>query len=99
MPVLPLSTDLGRDDPYVGIMKKVDTISDYFPQGTIHLAVVDPGVGGARRPIALRTGRPAWVGPDNGIFTRILAEMVGYIPGKVVEVIIGVGKPRALVRK
>lgn len=45
----------------------------YFPQRTIFLAVVDPGVGTARRPIA-----PAWpericVGPDYGIFTYLLA--------------------------
>jgi S-adenosylmethionine hydrolase len=39
----------------------------YFPPGTVHLAVVDPGVGGERRPIVLR-GAGAWfVGPDNGL--------------------------------
>ena len=43
---------------------------DSFPPGTIHLAVVDPGVGSARRPIAV-AGRHLFVGPDNGIFTRI----------------------------
>ncbi|GIW42495.1 MAG: hypothetical protein KatS3mg076_3072 [Candidatus Binatia bacterium] len=39
----------------------------YFPQGTVHVAVVDPGVGSRRRGLAVRT-RKAWlVGPDNGI--------------------------------
>lgn len=38
-----------------------------FPPGTVHLAVVDPGVGGARRPLAARAGRHYFVGPDNGL--------------------------------
>jgi S-adenosylmethionine hydrolase len=40
---------------------------DYFPAGTVHLAVVDPGVGGARRAVALRTDRALFVAPDNGL--------------------------------
>ena len=40
----------------------------YFPAGTIHVAVVDPGVGSARRPIAATFGGYTFVGPDNGIF-------------------------------
>src|ERR1700704_5194074 len=43
-----------------------------FPAGTIHLAVVDPGVGSARRPILLAAGEQLFVGPDNGIFSYIL---------------------------
>jgi len=41
----------------------------YFPVGSIHVAVVDPGVGTARRGIALRVGQHTFVGPDNGLFT------------------------------
>ncbi|MEW6325897.1 MAG: SAM-dependent chlorinase/fluorinase [Nitrospirota bacterium] len=41
---------------------------DAFPNGAIHLAVVDPGVGGPRRALAARTRRGYWVGPDNGLF-------------------------------
>ncbi|HWR65525.1 MAG TPA: SAM-dependent chlorinase/fluorinase, partial [Bellilinea sp.] len=41
----------------------------YFPAGSIHVAVVDPGVGTARRAIALQVGRHTFVGPDNGLFT------------------------------
>jgi len=44
----------------------------FFPPGTVHLAVVDPGVGTARRPIAARLGEHYFVGPDNGLFTPIL---------------------------
>ena len=41
----------------------------YFPDGTIHLVVVDPGVGTERRPMAARLGGGYYVGPDNGIIT------------------------------
>jgi S-adenosyl-L-methionine hydrolase (adenosine-forming) len=43
----------------------------YFPKGTIHLAVVDPGVGGTRRPLLLVTQNYFFVGPDNGLFNMI----------------------------
>lgn len=39
----------------------------YFPKGTIHVAVVDPGVGTRRRPIIVETRRSLYVGPDNGL--------------------------------
>jgi hypothetical protein len=41
----------------------------YFPAGTVHVAVVDPGVGTARWPIAARAGAWLFVGPDNGVLT------------------------------
>jgi S-adenosyl-L-methionine hydrolase (adenosine-forming) len=44
----------------------------HFPVGTVHLAVVDPGVGSCRRAIALETEVGFFVGPDNGLFSRIL---------------------------
>jgi S-adenosylmethionine hydrolase len=43
-----------------------------FPEGTVHLAVVDPGVGTARRAIAMRSERFVFVAPDNGLLTRVL---------------------------
>lgn len=46
----------------------------YFPDGTVHLAVVDPGVGSQRRAIALKLEKGYLVGPDNGIFSGIIAE-------------------------
>jgi hypothetical protein len=39
----------------------------YFPKGTVHLAVVDPGVGTQRRAIAVQTKKGFFVGPDNGV--------------------------------
>jgi len=43
----------------------------YFPKGTIHVVVVDPGVGSARRPILVETGGHYFVGPDNGVFSLV----------------------------
>ncbi len=43
-----------------------------FPLGTIHLAVVDPGVGTARPALALSSTGHWFVGPDNGVFTPVL---------------------------
>ena len=43
-----------------------------FGPGTIHLAVVDPGVGSARRPIIVLAAHQCFVGPDNGIFSYVL---------------------------
>lgn len=45
---------------------------DAFPRGTIHVAVVDPGVGTSRRPVVIRTESFLLVGPDNGILARAL---------------------------
>ncbi len=45
----------------------------FFPQGTVHVAVVDPGVGGARRTIAVQTENHFFVGPDNGVLSFALA--------------------------
>lgn len=44
----------------------------YFPAGTVFVAVVDPGVGTERRPIALGAGRWLFVGPDNGVLSLVL---------------------------
>lgn len=42
-----------------------------FPKKTIHVAVVDPGVGSARRAIVVKAGGQYFVGPDNGIFSYV----------------------------
>ena len=46
----------------------------YFPPGSIHIAVVDPGVGTQRRPIAARLGNHLFVCPDNGLITLALED-------------------------
>lgn len=44
----------------------------FFPKGTVHVVVVDPGVGTTRRPLAARLGEQYFVGPDNGILSILL---------------------------
>ncbi len=43
----------------------------YFPSSSIHVVVVDPGVGGGRRPLLVAAGDHYFIGPDNGVFTSI----------------------------
>lgn len=51
----------------------VYTAYPYFPPGTIHIVVVDPGVGSQRRAIALRAAQAYFVAPDNGALSYVLA--------------------------
>jgi S-adenosyl-L-methionine hydrolase (adenosine-forming) len=52
----------------------VDEYYRYFPSGTVHLCVVDPTVGGSRKPLILKKGDHTFVGPDNGLFTLLLTD-------------------------
>ena len=54
----------------------------HYPSGTVHLVVVDPGVGSKRRCVAVRKGDQRLVGPDNGIFSLLLD---GREPDELVE--------------
>lgn len=42
--------------------------SKFLPKGTIHLSIIDPGVGGVRKPIVIEGEKFSYVGPDNGLF-------------------------------
>ena len=69
--------DLTHDLPPHDVMAAAFSLAaarSAFPAGTTFLAVVDPGVGSARRALALEAGGQRFVGPDNGIFTFVLAE-------------------------
>ncbi len=46
----------------------------FFPPGSVHIAVVDPGVGTQRRPIGLKIGEQQFIVPDNGLITPILVD-------------------------
>jgi S-adenosyl-L-methionine hydrolase (adenosine-forming) len=46
----------------------------YFPPGSVHIVVVDPGVGTTRRPLAAQIGRQYYVGPDNGFLTSLIEQ-------------------------
>ncbi len=47
----------------------------YFPKGTVFIAVVDPGVGSERKPLAIKCGDYFFVGPDNGIFDLVIKDL------------------------
>jgi S-adenosyl-L-methionine hydrolase (adenosine-forming) len=51
----------------------LEAVVPVFPPGTVHVAVVDPGVGTARRGIVLESDGQFLVGPDNGLFTPFVA--------------------------
>jgi S-adenosylmethionine hydrolase len=50
----------------------ISTAYHYFPKETVHLVVVDPGVGTKRSALILRSASHYFVGPDNGIFTNLI---------------------------
>ena len=52
----------------------------YFPPETIHVAVVDPGVGTTRRPILLQTPHGSFVAPDNGLLSRVVETYLPDVP-------------------
>ena len=52
----------------------LSTVYEFFPQRTIHLVVVDPGVGTERRAIILRTPQADFIAPDNGVLSYILQQ-------------------------
>ncbi|MFQ5896326.1 MAG: S-adenosyl-l-methionine hydroxide adenosyltransferase family protein [Nitrospinota bacterium] len=66
--------DLSHDVPpfdIFGAAVLLHSAYHFFPRGTIHVVVVDPGVGGDRRPILAATENYFFVGPDNGVFSFI----------------------------
>ncbi len=60
-------------DPFdiAGAAFTLHTYYASFPKDTIHIVVVDPGVGSLRRPVLVRTARHFFIGPDNGVFQFI----------------------------
>lgn len=65
--VIDLTHGVPPQDVYAGALA-LYVACRWFPAGTIHLAVVDPGVGTPRRALLLRTADAWFVGPDNGLF-------------------------------
>ncbi|MBE0698582.1 MAG: SAM-dependent chlorinase/fluorinase [Anaerolineaceae bacterium] len=57
----------------------------FFPEGAVHVAVIDPGVGTTRRPIAARIGSQFFVCPDNGLITHALEQAEK--AGEAVEIV------------
>ncbi len=66
--------DLTHEIPAHGIEEAAYLLKScyrYFPDGTVHIAVVDPGVGSARQPLLVSTSRYHFLAPDNGVLTYI----------------------------
>ena len=57
----------------VGAALVLEAAVPFFPPGTVHLAVVDPGVGTARRGLVVATATARFVAPDNGLLTPVFA--------------------------
>jgi S-adenosylmethionine hydrolase len=68
--VFDLTHEIAAHDIQAGAFNLLAVYRD-FPGGTIHVGVVDPGVGSARRPILVMGGGQFFVGPDNGLFSYI----------------------------
>lgn len=71
-PILDITHGVPRGDVRAGAFA-LAAAYHFFPRGTIHVAVVDPGVGGQRAAIAVRTVNYLFVGPDNGVLSWALA--------------------------
>src|SRR5438270_770084 len=68
--IVDLTHDIPAQDIHAGAFNLLAVYKD-FPGGTIHIAVVDPGVGSKRRPILIECAGQFFVGPDNGLFSWI----------------------------
>ena len=53
--------------------------SPYFPEGTIHVAVIDPSVGTERQHVLVETGKGYFIGPDNGVLTLAVRNAGGVL--------------------
>ena len=60
----------------------LEEVADRFPAGTIHVVVVDPGVGTDREIVYVRAGRQQYVAPDNGLLSRVIARTP---PSKIIR--------------
>ncbi|HRC57322.1 MAG TPA: SAM-dependent chlorinase/fluorinase, partial [Kofleriaceae bacterium] len=70
--VVDVAHDIPRHDIAHGAWV-LATAAGEFPSGTIHVAVVDPGVGSARLEVIVAAGGQLFVGPDNGLFQHVAA--------------------------
>jgi S-adenosylmethionine hydrolase len=84
--VVDISHGVPPQDLVAGALVLRHSVS-YFPRGTIHVAVVDPGVGGNRRPLLIQCDGNYFIGPDNGVLSLALE-------GKTPTGIIHLSNPR-----
>ncbi|MCW4048488.1 MAG: S-adenosyl-l-methionine hydroxide adenosyltransferase family protein [Candidatus Bathyarchaeota archaeon] len=74
--IIDVSHDVGNFDIFSGAFHMARS-APYFPDGTIHVGVVDPGVGSSRKAIILKSKNAWFVGPDNGLMAPA-AERLGF---------------------
>ena len=79
--VIDLSHGIPPQDIRAGALVLRHSVS-YFPRGTVHVAVIDPGVGGARRSLLIECDGSYFVGPDNGVLSLALD---GKQPARIVH--------------
>ena len=82
-----LFVDISHDVSKFNILEGAFLLStsfNYFPKDTVHLVVIDPGVGTSRKPIAILTRNYIFVGPDNGVLLPA-AESDGIIEARLIE--------------
>ncbi len=73
VPLFDLTHDIPPFDVWEGAYRLLQG-AGYWPEGTVFVSVVDPGVGTARRSVAVRSGRgQVFVNPDNGLLTQVIA--------------------------
>lgn len=88
VPVVDLLSNAPAFDP-VRSGYLLAALSRHMPEGTLFITVVDPGVGGERRPLILRTAQHWYVGPDNGVLAQVAkgerfsAQTIDWIPQRL----------------
>ncbi len=70
--IIDISHGIANQDIFAGAFI-IDHSYKYFPKKTIHLVVVDPGVGTSRRPILVKASDHYFIGPDNGVLSHVIA--------------------------
>ncbi len=75
VPCIDISHDVAPQDVLHGAYVLAEAVT-YFPEGCVHVAVVDPGVGTGRRAIAARAGGVHLVGPDNGVLSLAIEALL-----------------------
>jgi len=74
--VIDLTHGIPEQDILAGALTLRHSVA-YFPSGTIHVAVIDPGVGSARRPLLIETNGIFFIGPDNGVLSLAVGDSTG----------------------
>jgi len=84
--LIDITHDVGPQDTHQAAYM-VQTFCNYFPIGTIHLVVVDPGVGSQRRAIAFSTPEAIFLAPDNGVLTYVWRDALAQWGPEACEVV------------